>query len=117
MFRLVTDNDFDGRILDALLQFQPDLDVVRVQEIGLAATPDPEILAWAAMENRIVLTHDKRTMTKYANERLTAGLTHPGVFLVPNNFPQIGAMARNIELIMECSSQEEWENQVLHLPL
>jgi hypothetical protein len=37
------------------------LDVVRVQDVGLAETPDPVILAWAAGEERILLTHDRET--------------------------------------------------------
>src|SRR5260370_5248985 len=43
-----------------------DLDVVRVQDIGLNATPDPDILAWAAVEGRILLTHDRDTMASKA---------------------------------------------------
>jgi hypothetical protein len=34
---------------------QPDLDIVRVQDVGLAGIAVPDILAWAAMNDRIIL--------------------------------------------------------------
>ena len=50
MTRLLTDENFDGDIVRGLLRRMPDLDVVRVQDVGLAETPDPNILAWAAAD-------------------------------------------------------------------
>ncbi len=35
-------------------QRQPDLDLVRVQDVGLSGVDDPAVLAWAAENNRIV---------------------------------------------------------------
>ena len=47
MFRFLTDEDFDGDILDGLVRRMPDLDIVRAQDVGLAGQEDPVILAWA----------------------------------------------------------------------
>ena len=66
MLRLLTDEDFDGRFTTALRARLPGLDLVRAQDTGLMHTPDPEILARAAAEGRIVLTHDRNTMTGFA---------------------------------------------------
>ena len=41
---------------------------------------DPDLLAWAANEGRVMLTHDVSTMGKYAMERVENGLPMPGVF-------------------------------------
>jgi hypothetical protein len=51
--RLLTDENFNGDIIRGLLLRQQDLDIVRVQEVGLAGHDDPEILAWAAVNDRI----------------------------------------------------------------
>ncbi len=59
MIKLVSDENFDGDVLRGLLRRLPELDVVRVQDAGLAGTPDPIILDWAAREQRILLTHDR----------------------------------------------------------
>src|SRR5258707_1309353 len=68
VIKLATDENFDGDILRGLVRRQSDLDVVRVQDAGLAETPDPMILAWAAREDRVVLTHDRDTMPSFAYE-------------------------------------------------
>ena len=39
-----------------------DLDVVRLFDEGLSEAPDEAVLEWAAKQERIVLTHDIRTM-------------------------------------------------------
>jgi predicted nuclease of predicted toxin-antitoxin system len=59
VIKLVSDENFDGDILRGLLRRMPGLDVARVQDVGLAQAPDPTVLAWAAGEQRILLTHDR----------------------------------------------------------
>ena len=79
MLRFLTDEDFDGRLTTALLARVSGLDLVRVQDFGFRYTPDPDILAWAAAERRIVLTHDRRTMTGFATARVNTGEPMPGL--------------------------------------
>lgn len=117
MFRLATDADFRGRLYRALLRKLPDLDIVRVQDVGLRTALDPDVLAWAASEGGILLTHDQKTMTKFAYERIRAGLPMPGVFLVPNQIARIGLLVEEIRLVTLCSSQEEWKDRVQFLPI
>jgi predicted nuclease of predicted toxin-antitoxin system len=38
----------------------PDIDIGRAQDVGLGGKTDPEVLAWAAAESRVILTHDVR---------------------------------------------------------
>jgi hypothetical protein len=85
--------------------------------VGLRTAPDPDVLAWAASEERILLTHDQKTMTKFAYDRVRAGLAMPGVFLVPNQTVRIGLLVEEIRLVIMCSSPEEWKDQVVILPL
>jgi predicted nuclease of predicted toxin-antitoxin system len=63
--RLLTDKNFNGTILRGLMRRLPELDIVRVQDVGLMNTDDPEILEWAANEGRILLTHDVATITMH----------------------------------------------------
>ena len=116
MLRLLTDENFDGRILSGRLQRKPDLDAARVQDVGLSGADDPTVLEWAATEGRVVLTHDVSTMTRYAYERASLGHSMPGVFEVARTVP-IGTAIDEILLLSECSADGEWEGQVLYLPL
>lgn len=78
MLRLLSDENFHGPITQGLLRRRRDLDLVRVKDTGLSGVPDPDVLAWAASERRIVLTHDVRTMPPHAYHRVASGLPMPG---------------------------------------
>ena len=79
MLLLVADENFNNDIVRGLLRRKPDLDIVRVQDVGLSGADDPTLLAWAAQNHRVMLTHDAATMTYFAYERARAGLSMPGV--------------------------------------
>lgn len=44
MLLLVADENFNNDILRGLLRRNPDLDIVRAQDVGLRNTPDPLVL-------------------------------------------------------------------------
>src|SRR5262249_9701345 len=116
MLRLVADENFNGDVVRGLMLRQPDLDIVRVQDVGLAGADDPDILAWAAENNRIVLTHDRATMANYAYERVAAGETMAGVFILSDRLP-IGKAIEETLLLAACTEQAEWVGRAVHVPL
>jgi hypothetical protein len=116
MLRLLADENFNGSIIRGLLRRQPEMDVVRVQDVGLSGADDRLVLAWAANEGRVLLTHDQKTVPTYAYERVMAGLPMPGVFIGDTYMPVHQAI-EDIVLLVECSEEHEWEGQVRYLPL
>jgi len=116
MLRLAADENLDNRILRGLTARNPEVDVVRVQDAGLSGADDPTVLAWAAEQGRVLLTHDVSTVTKYAYQRIEAGEPMPGVFEVPQSLP-IGQAIEDLLLLAEYSEETEWEGQVRYLPL
>jgi hypothetical protein len=116
VLKLVSDENFDGVILRGLYRRRPDLDVVRVQDVGLSGASDPAILEWAAVEGRIVLTHDRETMPFFAYSRVEAQQAMPGVFLVSDLMP-IGQAIDEILLAMDCLAPEECKDRVTFFPL
>ena len=116
MLRLLGDENFSGDIVRGLLLRNPRLDVVRVQDVGLAGADDPDILKWAAENGRIVLTHDRATMAEYAYERVVSGERMPGVFIVNDRFP-VGRAIEEILLMDACTEPAEWNNLVVHVPV
>ena len=110
----VADEGFNRDIVRGVLLRNPDVAMVRVQDVGLSGATDPVILEWAAQQDRVVLTHDKRTMTRDANARLAAGLPMPGLVVVRWMMPT----GRAIEGLMEmigASLEGEWENQIRYV--
>ncbi len=116
MVRFLADENFNNQIVRGILRQNPDIDIVRVQDVDLSGADDPTILAWAAQEERIVLTHDVATMTTFAYQRIQAKLSMPGLFEVSRRV-SVGLAIEEIILIAECSIEGEWEGQVRFLPL
>lgn len=115
MLRFLADEDFNGRILRGLLLRDDTLDIVRVQDIGLSGTMDPEVLEWANENGLILLTHDGRTMPRHVRDRLKSGLHIPGVFIVDDLAP-IALCINDVLLISQCSNEGEWLDQIHYLP-
>jgi predicted nuclease of predicted toxin-antitoxin system len=116
MLRLVSDENFNGDIVRGLLFRLPDLNLVRVQDVGLEHAIDPLVLAWAAQDDRIIVTHDRATLPHFAYERVVAGDPMPGVFVINDRLP-VGQAIEEILLVATCSEASEWTGKVLYLPL
>lgn len=116
MLRLAADENLNRDIVRGLLRRRADLDLVGVTEVGLTGAPDPEVLAWCADENRVLLTHDVTTVTHHAYARVLRGEPMPGVFEVGVEMP-VGAAIAEILLLAEASLPGEWAGQVRYLPL
>ncbi len=114
--KLLVDENFRGAIVRGLLRRRPELDLVRVPDVGLGAADDPTILAWAATEDRLVLTHDAATLIGYAYERVAAGQAMPGIIAVRQDLA-IGPVLDDLLLLIDASREGEWNGRVIYLPL
>jgi hypothetical protein len=114
--RFLADENLDNDIVRAILRQSSALDVVRVQDVGLTGADDPAVLAWAAAENRVLVTHDVNTIPRYAYERVGRGESMPGVIIAPQLAP-IPRIIEDLLLLAECSEDGECEGRVLFLPL
>jgi hypothetical protein len=116
VLRLASDADVHGEIIRGLRRRLPKIDLVRVQDVLPEGTPDPEVLAWIALENRVLITNDRNTMVGFAYQRLAAGESVAGI-IVTTNEQSIGSAIDDILLIAECMPEEEIREQlVVFLP-
>ncbi len=116
MLRLLSDENFHGDIVRGLSLRAPNLDLQRVQDVGLRQLEDPEILEWAAQNDRILLTHDRATIPDFAYDRVLKEQPMPGAFIV-NNQMAIRQAIDEILLLVDCTQQSEWSNIILYLPM
>ncbi|BAY10828.1 DUF5615 family PIN-like protein [Calothrix sp. NIES-2098] len=116
MLKLLADENFDNTIVRGLLRRRASIDIVRVQDVGLSGEDDPTILAWAAEEDRILLTHDVATITRFAYERVAQDLPMPGVIEVSTD-AGVGQVIEDILTIIDCSLEGEFAGQIQYLPL
>jgi predicted nuclease of predicted toxin-antitoxin system len=56
--RWLADENFHYAIVRGLRRRNPAFDIIRTQDAGLVGSEDPVLLAWAAEQGRMILTHD-----------------------------------------------------------
>ncbi len=116
MLRLVFDENFPMAVHDGLVRQQPNLDVVHVNRIGLRGIADPDLLEWAAVNNRVVVSLDRKTLIRFANERTQNGLPMPGVVLVrPSLSP--GQAIDELDFFAMASDPPDMQGLIQFLPL
>jgi hypothetical protein len=93
-----------------LLRRNPQIDIVRIQDVGLSGDDDPSVLEWAAGENRVIVTHDVSTLVRHAIYRAGVGRRMPGVFAARSDSP-VGRTIEDLDLLAECSLDGEWEGR------
>lgn len=116
MLRFLADENFKGAITRGLMRREPDLDLVRVQDVGLSGADDPDILAWTTQSGRILLTHDLATIPDFALERIAAGESMCGVFVVPRRLA-VRQVIEDVLFLAGETTPEEWTGIVFYLPL
>jgi hypothetical protein len=113
--RFQADNDLHEDILRAAKRLQPAIDFQRAPELNLhTGIDDPEVLRLCAEENRMLVTHDRRTMPG----QFITFIKHqdsPGVFIVSRRVP-VGKAAEWLVLYWEASEAEEYQNQIIDIP-
>jgi len=116
MIRLLTDEDFNHKILRGLMRRVPHLDFVLVRDVGLAGQPDTILLKWAASKHRSIMTQDAKTMSPYAEQLVRQGEPMSGLIVVPQSVG-IGRAIDDLELIVECYSESDMRDRIQRLPL
>ena len=115
MLRLLIDQDLDYDIIRGLVRRISQLDAVTAFEIGMAKATDFQLLSRAAQEGRVLVTHDRKTMPAHAAELMSRGTDIAGVLVVPRRIA-LHQVIDDLELMINCSENEEWVNIIRYLP-
>jgi hypothetical protein len=120
--RFLLDENLRGPLWDALLRHNSrGLDIVDATRVGdppdlPLGVDDPDILAWAKREERILVCLDKKTMATHLADHLASGRHSPGIFtLRPGfSFPEIVDF---LVLAAHASDPTEWEDLNQFIPM
>src|ERR1035438_7973885 len=115
MIRFLADADLNHAIVSGCLRREPAMDFLSANQAMLQGVPDPEVLALAAEQGRILVTSDLRTMPRHFGEFLQARGYCAGVFLVKQRAP-LADVIDALVLIWSASDADEWENRVVEIP-
>ena len=114
--RFFTDEDFRHDVLRGVLRLLLEIDVVTAQQVSLTSVDDTVLLAWAAQDNRILLTHDRNTMNGFVLDRVRAGMPMPGVISVRRLAP-ISVLINDLVYLVQAGDDADFRNQVIYVPL
>jgi hypothetical protein len=81
----------------------------------LRGTKDRVLLDLAQQQERIVISHDRWTMTRYFRERLAAGKSSPGLFIVPQR-KAIAEVIESLLLVWTASRAADCRDVIVYLP-
>jgi hypothetical protein len=112
--RFQANNDLDQRIVTATRRFGPLIDFQTASTLGLHGRSDREVLALAAAQGRVLVSHDKQTLPDEFNAFI-AGETSPGVIVISRKL-SIGKAAEWLYLLWSASEAEEYLNLIYRLP-
>jgi predicted nuclease of predicted toxin-antitoxin system len=114
--RFLADHDLNGHIVTGAMRREPALEFVRARDVGMSERPDAEVLAYAADNGFIVVSHDVNTMPSAAYARMSSYQRMLGLLMVKQS-DLVGTIISCLIVIWSASEAEEWENQVCFLPL
>jgi len=97
--RFLADENIHADIIEGLRSREPAIDIPDVKTAALRATKDPMLLEIAAEQDRILITYDRKTMTRHIAERRAVGKPIPGVFILPDRVSAIGEIIEWLILV------------------
>jgi hypothetical protein len=116
--RFLLDENLDPKLKIAVLRLYPAADVLRVGDQGVPplSTPDPDLLDFCEIAERILVTADRTTMPGHIDTHIAMSGHFSGVCLVRAGF-SIYRIAQELVLIAEASTAEEWLDRIEWIPL
>ncbi len=113
--RFLADADLNHDVVKGILRRAPGIDFRTAIGDELRGLSDREVLALAASEGRILVSHDRKTMPR-AFAEFVRGTSSPGVFIISQKVDPFAAIEARL-LVWTASEAEEWANRICTLPL
>jgi len=79
-------------------------------------TPDPEILCWLEREGFSLITQNRKSMPIHLKEHLASGRHVPGIFTLKPKASIMEAI-QDLVLIWEIAESDEYQDQIVYIPL
>ncbi len=112
--RFLADNDLNEAIVRGVVRCDPRVDFRSAHSAPLHGLDDSAVLALAAEDNRILVSHDFHTMLIHFRE-FTRAHRSPGVLRIAQDLP-VGRAIDLFLLVWEGSVAADWDNRVSLVP-
>jgi acetolactate synthase regulatory subunit len=105
--------DEDVNPLIARLLGHRGFDVTTVHDAGLLASPDPQQLAYAALQNHCIVTHNRLDYEMLHQEYLASARTHAEIVIAKRRSPY--ELAARLGLLFDRLTADEIVEQLLYV--
>lgn len=113
--RFQADADLDEDIVSGLRRREPGVDFRTASEAGLQGLNDQQVLAQAAAQGRLLVSHDRKTMPRHFAHFIVRE-SSPGLLIISQRTTAMVAI-EELLLIWTASEAEEWTNRIAVIPL
>ncbi len=112
------DENVDPLYRTELLKREPALVIWRVGMLGAPppGTPDPDILHWCEDNAFILVTNNRKSMPAHLQDHLAQGQRVPGILVLSESMG-VGDTIEELLLIWAASTEGEYRDQIVHLPV
>ena len=112
--RYQADADLNMDIVTGVRRREPLINFQTADEAGLRGVDDALVLGYAAYGERILVSHDRKTMPRHFAAFIVTE-TSPGLFIISQN-TDVRVAIEELIMIWAASDAEEWVNTVLTVP-
>jgi hypothetical protein len=116
MIRFLADASLRDAIVRGCRRREPAMDFLSANDAKLEGVSDPDVLAIAAGQGRILVSHDFQTLPWHFADFVQARGPSPGAILVPQYMP-VGEAIAELVLIWGASDAREWQDRIGTIPL
>ncbi len=113
--RYQADADLNQNIVTGVLRREATINFQTAYAANLKGLKDREVLAISAQQKRILISHDRKTMSSEFAEYIINNQSS-GVIIVSRKVP-IEVIIEELILIWAVSSAGEWINRIAKIPL
>jgi Domain of unknown function (DUF5615) len=113
--RFLADANFNQKIVAGLLLRESTIDFALPQAMIPERMKDPDVLDFAYLSGRVVVSRDVTTMPHWYSQ-CVEGRRCAGLILVPGTVPIRDAI-EDLLMIRHVTEAEEWTNRIEWLPL
>jgi hypothetical protein len=116
--RYLIDENTTPALADQFRRRNPALDVASVGDdvAPPKGTLDPEILLWIEQHEFTLVTRNRKSMPEHLSHHIKSGHHIPGILTLRPK-ASLGDIIDDLLLIWELSESDEYQDQIIHIPL
>ena len=114
----LVDENTTPALANQLRRYQPSMCILTIGDgiAPLKGTLDPDILLWLEKHDYSLITRNRKSMPDHLRDHLALGHHIPGIFTLRLK-TSLGEAIDDLLLIWEAAEPDEYQDQIVYIPL